>query len=123
MGKLARTRGIEYEREVAKELTQLLGLEFKRVLGQERDGGGDITAEGLDIMFECKRRRTLKGMYDWMAQAIDSAYGVHARRTGCGLSTGFPIPAVVFRADNEESLVMFRLKDLALVVAEMLGDA
>ena len=117
MGKLARTRGIEYEREVAKGLTRLLGLEFKRVLGQERDGGGDVTAEGLDVLFECKRRRTLRGMYEWMEQAKVSA------DKSINALIGFPIPAVVFRADDEESLVMFRLKDLALVVAEMLGDA
>ena len=119
MGALQRIRGIEYEREVAKELTRLLGLEFKRVLGQARDGGGDVTAEGLDVLFECKRRRTLKGVYEWMAQAVMSA----ALQHGHVRSFRFPIPAVVFRADDEESLVMFRLKDLALVVAEMLGDA
>ncbi len=117
MGKLQRTRGVEYEREVAKDLTRLIGLEFKRVLGQERDGGGDVTAEGLDVLFECKRRRTLKGMYDWMKQA-----GVSAS-VSCNGSVGFPLPAVVFRADNEESLVMFRLKDLALIVMELNGDA
>lgn len=113
MGKLQRTRGVEYEREVAKDLTRLIGLEFKRVLGQERDGGGDVTAEGLDVLFECKRRRTLKGMYDWMKQAI----------TSCGPNAQWPLPMVVFRADNEESLVMFRLKDLALIVMELNGDA
>lgn len=124
MGKLQRNKGATYEREVAHELSRLLGLPFKRVLGQERDGGGDVTAEGLDVLFECKRRKSLKGMYGWMDQVTYSAYGVRGRRTACGLDTiGFPTPVVVFRADNEESLVMFRLKDIAIVAAELTGDA
>lgn len=117
MGKMQRTKGAAYEREVAKDLTKLFGLEFKRVLGQERDGGGDVTAEGMNVIFECKRRRSLKGMHAWMQQAAASSLQAYP-------SPGFPsIPVVVCRGDDEQSLVVVRLNDLALLAAELMGDA
>ena len=117
MGKSQRDKGAAYEREVAKELTKQLGVVFKRVLGQARDGGGDVTSKDMAVLFECKRRKTLKGMYDWMRQAEISAL--------CNTSAGprEVWPALVFRADGEESIVAFRLTDLAEVMGEMMGDA
>ncbi len=115
MGKLQRTKGEVYEREVAHELNKQFGLGFKRVLGQARDSGGDVTSLHMDILFECKRRKTLKGMYDWMRQAEISAI--------CHPGPRKVYPALVFRADGEESIVAFRLADLQAVVSEMMRDA
>ena len=70
MGKMQRVKGATYEREVANFFSKTLGKKFKRVLGQERDGGGDVTAEQCDFLIECKRYKEMKGLYGWMRQAI-----------------------------------------------------
>ena len=117
MGKSQRDKGAAYEREVAIELTKQLGVVFKRVLGQARDGGGDVESVYMDVLFECKRRKTLKGLYQWMRQAVMSSQ-VQSIMTGRR-----SIPALVFRADGEKSIVAFHLTDLGEAIAEMMGDA
>ena len=117
MGKSQRDKGAAYEREVAHELTKQLGVVFKRVLGQARDGGGDVESDAIDVLVEAKRRKALKCIYEWMRQAGLSA-------TVKSIATGRRVlPAVVFRADDEKSLLIINLGDLAEVMSEMMGDA
>ena len=113
MGKLQRTKGATYEREVAKLLTDALALKFERVLGQARDGGGDVQAEGSGLMVECKRRKTLKGLYAWMEQARVSAFSELVPK----------IPVLAIRADSEETLIVIRARDLIPFANEVLPDA
>lgn len=53
MGKLSRTKGQVWEREVAEKL-RAIGIEAERTLTECRDGNvGDITCK-LPIVFQCK---------------------------------------------------------------------
>ena len=54
MGKSQRSKGQCGERELAAELSRLLGVEVKRKLGAAREGGSDIDIPGFSI--ECKRQ-------------------------------------------------------------------
>lgn len=108
MAKLSRTRGSSYEREVCAELSAVMGQKVVRILGQARDGGGDIFTP--PFLWECKRRRKFAG-YIFMQQAV-----VSAEEKGA-------IPIVAIRADGEESLVMMRMKDaLPLLQGEIIGS-
>ena len=113
MGKMQRVKGATYEREVAKFFSGALDMEFKRVLGQERDGGGDVTAEGSDFLIECKRYKSMMTLYSWMRQAVISSYGSLVPK----------IPVLAIRTDNEESLLVIRMKDAVNFAKEMLPDA
>ena len=90
MGKMQRVKGSTYEREIAQFFSKLLGEDFKRVLGQERDGGGDVQAEGSALLIECKRYKAMRGLYGWMRQAVLSSYNTLVPR----------IPVLAIRADN-----------------------
>lgn len=99
MSKSQRTKGAAGERELCAELNKMFGrTDIKRHLGQARDGGDDIVVGDLSI--ECKRRKSLKGLYDWMRQAVASA------------TPKDYTPVVAVRADEEEWLLVVRLKDL-----------
>jgi len=97
MGKMQRTKGAAYEREVAKILSERLGRPTKRMLGQARDGGHDLEQIG-PWLFECKRRAKI-AVYDWIHQIAKAATGTWAA------------PIVIARADNEQSIVIMRLDD------------
>jgi hypothetical protein len=75
VGKQNRARGAGYEREVAGRLVRVFGEGIKRRLGQAREGGHDI--DGLPFLIECKRRRRLGPMRDWLAQVSKNAAGQH----------------------------------------------
>lgn len=108
MAKLSRTRGSSYEREVCAELSAVMGQKVVRILGQARDGGGDIYTP--PFLWECKRRRNF-GAYVFMEQAVVSADAQNA------------IPIVAVRADGKESLVIMRMKDaLPLLQGEIIGS-
>jgi Holliday junction resolvase len=64
-GRGARSKGNAGERELAKILTDELGFEVKRKLGQARDGGDDIEVGKYRI--EVKRREALR-LDDWCEQ-------------------------------------------------------
>ena len=113
MAKMQRVKGAAYEREVAKFFSEVLDLDFKRVLGQERDGGGDVQAEGSDLLIECKRYKAMKGLYGWMRQAAISSFGTLVPR----------IPVLAIRTDGEESLLVIRMKDTVPFAKEILPDA
>jgi hypothetical protein len=74
-GKGARQKGFQFERDMAKALSDLTGLEFKRGLGQARGGGAEVP----DVLppagrirrlvhIECKRQIKCN-IKDAMAQA------------------------------------------------------
>jgi len=68
MGKMQRTKGATYERDVAKKLEAALGVTAKRRLGQAREGGHDITIE-LPLVVEIKRRARPLCAVKWLEQA------------------------------------------------------
>lgn len=103
MSKSQRNKGAAFEREVAAELTKVLGYEVKRQLGQARDGGHDIDLQN-GILVECKRRKSFATLYDWMAQCV----------AACAMRNATALPMLVVRADGEESLVVVRLADLGV---------
>jgi hypothetical protein len=105
MGKSQRVKGSVYEREVMAEFSTALGKTYKRHIGQARDGGHDGLA-GLWVV-ECKRRKNLKTLEDWMKQAVTA----RDRIDGGGL-----VPVVVMRADAGESMVLIRLVDFLPLV-------
>lgn len=113
MSTMQRNKGAQFEREVADFFSGLLGTKVTRILGQARDGGADIRPlPGL--LVECKRRKTLKGLYAWMDQVELAVAQVMETEGGrC------PVPMVVLRADNEEALVLVRLADLQDVVVTL----
>ena len=101
MGRHSRTKGAAFEREVAQYLSAWLGYEVKRHLGQARDGGDDLT--GLEPwVVECKRRKSLKTVYDWLRQAAVAAGPGHVRPY-----------VVVARADGEEAVAIMPLRFFA----------
>lgn len=101
VGRRNRQRGAEFEREV-RDLFRAIGYPCDRILGQARDGGGDLTPGPW--MVECKRRRSLGVVQAAMHQAQASA----GKRT----------PLVVARADGrgEDVLVVLRWADFAALV-------
>ena len=105
MGKLQRTRGAAYEREVCDVLTKKFGTKVSRKLGQARDGGDDIEVGNLRI--ECKRRRGI-AVYEWLAQVQVAA------------KDSDKLPVVVARADGKRSIAILDLDDfLALIPDEV----
>ena len=98
-GRHSRDKGAIFERDVAHKLSQFFGERITRILGQARDSGEDIDVGNLTI--ECKRRKTLKGLYAWYWQA----------RTAAKRYATLRIPVVVFREDYGESMVMLSLDD------------
>lgn len=109
MSKSQRTKGAAGEREWCKLLAAFGFPDPKRLLGQARDGGGDVPTP--PILWECKRRQRI-AVYDFMRQAEAAV----ANNPDC------PIPAVALRADGEEWLVLLRAKDiLPLLRRECLG--
>ena len=97
MAKISRQRGATYEREVANEIFDMLGVRIKRNLKQyqQKDEGDLILG---NYLIECKRRRKI-AVYDFIKQA------------DCALEYG-QTPIVVMRADGEKSLAVLYLPDL-----------
>ena len=103
MGKMQRTRGSVYEREVCDVLSKKFGTKISRVLGQARDGGLDIEAGPFAI--ECKRRRTI-AVYQWLDQLEKAA------------KDGDRLPIVVARADGRRSIAILYLDDCLAMVPD-----
>jgi hypothetical protein len=106
-GRRNRTKGAEFEREVAARLSEILGVIVKRKLGAARDGGDDIQVGPYSI--ECKRRKAT-AVDDWMRQAEENA-----AKTG-------RIPVVVTRADRREAIYCMRERDFVMLFqGELIG--
>lgn len=109
MGRKSRTKGNAYEREVARELTQALGL---AVLTTRNVRGG--TQLGDDLLLpgfspELKRRAAIV-IHGWMREAVMQ-------------SRGSLKPLVICRGDGEESLAVMRLPDWIELAREHIVDA
>lgn len=92
-----------------QKFSDFFGRSFKRNIGQARDGGNDGDVGPLVV--ECKRRKSLKTLSSWYAQAKAAAT---RRKEG---RTLLPVPIVVMREDNGQSMVLLSL-DSFLVLAE-----
>jgi len=69
MSKSQRTKGAQFEREVAS-MFKFAGYEAKRNLGQTRDGGHDLDVEcHIPLTIECKRRKKAMQAMKWLEQA------------------------------------------------------
>lgn len=77
----------------------------KRNIGQARDGGNDIDV--FPLVIECKRRKTLTVVGQWMAQAEKAA----AEKGDIFEIERTRFPVVVGREDEGQSLIIMRLDD------------
>ena len=91
MGKMQRTKGATFEREIAN------ALGVKRNIGQARDGGNDIDYPPFTI--ECKRYQKLMFRPAWMRQALAAC------------TPERPTPVVITRGDGTEAMVVMRFTD------------
>jgi hypothetical protein len=109
VSKSQRTKGAAYEREVCDALFDLIPAltpKPKRNIGQARDGGNDITTmiAGIKFIIECKRRKTLGTVYQWLKQAEEACESIDER------------PIVIARQDQGGSIVIMTLEDFAHVI-------
>jgi len=108
VSKSQRTKGAAGEREFCKLLAEHGFRQPKRLLGQARDGGGDIPTP--PVLWEVKRRKSL-AVYGFMQQCVDA---IPNRKEGdCS------IPAVAMRADGEEWLVVMRARDALPILRQV----
>jgi hypothetical protein len=106
MSRRSREKGKDGEREVAKILSEQLGLVVRRKLGQARDGGHDLTQTGR-FAWEVKRRKGI-AVHEWVEQCV-AACGPH------------DTPVVACRGDGKEWLVVMRLEDALPLIRGELG--
>ena len=91
MGKMQRTKGMAFERDIVNWLKDH-GYEAARNLTQTRDSGGDISLPRW--LFECKRYAHI-AVYTWLRQAEIAAKPEQT-------------PVVVAKADYQEPIVIMR---------------
>lgn len=97
----SRNKGACFEREVAKELHLLTGINFRRDLDQYRSSDlGDLICDVPDFPFiiECKRYRSLGFQSAWWKQAHKAALSANKRA------------AVVYRFNRQPTLVRVQLR-------------
>jgi len=95
MGKMQRTKGATFERDIVLDLRARGYSGAKRNLEQTRSGGGDIDLPGY--MIECKRYAKI-AVYTWLEQCVAAAREEQ-------------IPVVVARADNEKAIAILYWDD------------
>lgn len=106
-GKMSRNKGAAAEREFTTLLSDHLGTQIKRKLGQARDSGDDC--QWGKYRFEIKRRETLAVM-DWCRQIESHCHGDE-------------VPVVAFRQNGQAWRVVLRLTDfLPLMQGELIGS-
>ena len=96
-GRASRKKGHDFERKMARTLTELTGRKWKRGIQARAGGaeGADVYTEGLPYHFECKKgkRPPLKG-------ALEQA------ERDC--SEG-DVPIAIAAIDRQEPIVLMRL--------------
>jgi hypothetical protein len=105
-GRGKRAKGAAGERELCQILSDALGLDVKRNLGQARDGEDDITLPPFRI--EVKRQETLK-IEPWCLQ-VEAAAKVGE------------IPVVAFRRNGKPWRVVLRMEDFIKLAREEMVD-
>lgn len=112
-GRGARAKGFQFERDIAKAMSEATDFEFKRGLGQTRGGGGEVPdvlpeniALAAAIHVECKRQKSasIKGA---MKQAEAD---IVIRKTKAKTEIN-PIPIVITKDDRKDTLVTVKLED------------
>jgi len=104
MAKISRQRGATYEREVANEIFDMLGVRIKRNLKQcQQADEGDLLLG--DYLIECKRRKAI-AVHEFMGPGLLRL--VSQDRT----------PVVIMRADGKKSLAVLHLPDLLKLIAK-----
>lgn len=99
MGHFSRSKGKRGERELAAELSRVLGVTARRgVQFQGSPDSPDVVTDIPDVHIECKRSERFR-LYDALEQAVEDA----------GASK---IPVVMHRQNNKPWVVVFRLDDL-----------
>jgi N-dimethylarginine dimethylaminohydrolase len=107
MAKISRTRGATYEREVANEIFDMLGIRIKRNLKQyQQSEEGDLILG--QFLIECKRRKKI-AVHEFMEQADKACEPGQT-------------PVVIMRADGKKSLAMMHLPDLLKLLGSELED-
>jgi len=105
MGRKSRDKGALGERELARELSRLLGVEARR--GCQHHGGPgspDVVTGIPGVHIECKRSERLR-LYEAIEQAIDDA--------------GEKVPVVVHRQNRKPWLAVVRLDDLPALAVQV----
>lgn len=107
MGKLQRVKGAAGEREWCAKLAEH-GFKAKRLLGQARDGGGDVPCP--PILYEVKRRWKI-ATYQWLTQCEVALASKEKEYDGC------KFPAVAMRGDDRQWLMVMNADDLLPILA------
>lgn len=114
MGTLSRTKGAQYEREIARELQALTGITFRRNLTQyQQSDRDDLTPDdpAWPFSLELKRAASLNGMLPtWRKQAT-----IAAKRLDL-------FPAVVFRLDKGRTRVSVPMEAIGAAFGGAPGD-
>lgn len=113
---MARNKGANGERELARLLSDELGFEVKRTLGQARDGGADIQIGRFVI--EVKRQERL-AIEQW-CQQVEAAVTTISNLDESG-ELREPVPVVVFRRNGEPWRAVVPLNFLIYAMREDLG--
>lgn len=110
VGRGARMKGSNFERAIAKYLTDCTTIEFKRGLGQARRGGEEISDVYSDafplVHFELKRQVKCN---------IKAAMHQAVRDT----ITNKKIPIVITKDDDGETLVTMLIDDWSVLFKRM----
>ena len=105
MGRKSRDKGAVGERELARELSRVLGVEARR--GCQYHGGPgspDVTTDISDVHIECKRTERFR-LYEALQQAIGDA--------------GEKVPVVVHRQNHKPWVAIARLDDLPRLAVQI----
>jgi len=101
MGKLSRTKGATFEREIARAFTEALGVEFKRTAPMQARQGStepDVDSDRCKVWWiECKRGKRVN-VRAGLRQAAEDA---HAGR----------VPLLVYREDGCKACVCLAPED------------
>jgi Holliday junction resolvase len=107
MGRFSKDKGKRGERELAGELTRVLGITARRgVQFQGSPDSPDVITNLPDIHIECKRTERFQ-LYKALEQAIADAGGKK-------------IPVVCHRQNNQPWVVAIRLNDLPQFITALL---
>lgn len=107
MGRAERDKGARTEREIAALISDVLGVDCRRKLGQARDAGDDMQVGRYRI--EVKRRAAF-------------AVSGHLRQVEAAVGVG-EVGCVVLREDGDrEPMALMRLRDLLPLIGGELGE-
>ena len=105
MGIFSRNKGKVGERELAHELTRVLGVSARR--GVQFQGGPDspdVIADIPDVHIECKRTERFR-LYEALEQAVEDA--------------GANLPVVLHRQNRKPWVAIIRLDDLPTLIQKL----